>query len=452
MPLQQVPGTPTQSHAIPPTILHPPHPSAPQPPPSVTSPPPTPATSNRPTSLSANAGAFVPSKKVSIKNSSGQEVTLDTLKRAPPSAVPPVPSSPAPVKKDIKRPPVRIESQEQKEKRLAEERAKDEGSEGKSKSSDSLIRANEVAARREIEEQERRKAEEHRAKEEAERAEKERKAAEERAALEEKERKEAEERAVREEQERKEAEELAAKEARDKEEREKERVRLEEARIQREVEEKAEKERAEQERLRKLQEEEEARAKEAERQRKEEEERLKVIEASENANALRDEAEPDSSLPEEGEIEEVSQPTTATTSELAAADKSSTASRPSSSPSPAPHVPAESSSKSSEKETLRIDTTLPPSPEHPRKRPGPLNLQTTINTNVAPPLPSALANARHIEDINRITYPQGIKSPKLELNVNTQKGKFLYVFEIYAIVRLVLSTLLAMIATSYCSS
>jgi hypothetical protein len=39
-------------------------------------------------------------------------------------------------------------------------------------------------------------------------------------------------------------------------------------------------------------------------------------------------------------------------------------------------------------------------------------------------LPSALATARHIKDINRITYPEGIKSPKVELNVNTQKGKF----------------------------
>lgn len=45
---------------------------------------------------------------------------------------------------------------------------------------------------------------------------------------------------------------------------------------------------------------------------------------------------------------------------------------------------------------------------------------------MALPLPSVLATARHIEDINSITYPQGIKSPKLELNVNIQKGKFRY--------------------------
>ena len=49
------------------------------------------------------------------------------------------------------------------------------------------------------------------------------------------------------------------------------------------------------------------------------------------------------------------------------------------------------------------------------------------------PLPSALATARHIEDINSITYPQGIKGPKLELNVNIQKGKSRYTFQTYAI-------------------
>jgi translation initiation factor 4G len=408
---------------------HPPHPSAPQPPPTVTSPPSTPSAANRSTSLSANAGAFVPAKKVSIKNASGQEVTLDTLKRAPPPpTIPPHPPSPASVKKDIKRQPIRIESQEQKEKRLAEERAKEGEGGDKSKSSDALVRANEAAARRELEEQERRKEQERKAKEEAERAEKERKEAEERAILE-KERREAEERAAREEQERREAEERAAKEAREKEEQEKERVRLEEARV---AEEKAEKERVERERLRKLQEEEEARAKEAERQRKEEEDKLKVVEASEIVHSLPDDAEEStSSLPEEGEVEdEASRPATTATKELASANKSAAAPQPPPSLQLAPHIPQELPVKSVEKEPLRIDTTLPQSPEHQRRRPGPLNLQTTINSTIAPPLPSALATARHIEDINRITYPQGIKSPKLELNVNTQKGKFRYDFEI----------------------
>ena len=411
IPLQQVPGTPTQSHAIPP-IHHPPHPSAPHPPPAVTSPPPTPSASNRPTSLSANAGAFVPGKKISIKNPSGQEVNIDTLKRAPPPAVPnapAVPSSPSSVKKDIKR-PIRIESQEQKEKRLAEEKARESESEDKNQTSDTFAKANEDAARRQIEERELRKAEERKLKEEAELAEKERKEAEERAAREERERKEAEERAAREEQERKEAEERAAREAREAEERETERLRLEEARAQRDAEEKVQRERAEQERLRKLKEEEDA--KEAAEQRlKAEEEAVRAVQAAEAARALVADvdAEPDS-LPEEGEIEDDSQPAAA---EETPPSKTASVLPPATVPT---DLPAKSSS-------LRIDTTLP-SPETQRRRPGPLNLQTAITSNIAPALPSALATARHIEDINRITYPEGIKSPKVELNVNTQNGKF----------------------------
>lgn len=415
LPLQQVPGTPSQSHAMPP-IHPPPHPSVPHPPPSVTSPPPTPsAPPTRPTSLSANAGAFVPGKKISIKNQSGQEISVESLKRTPPAAAAVPPSPPPPIKKDLRRQPIRIESQEQKERRIAEERAKDGESQEKSRPSEASVRANEDAARREIEEHERREAEERKAKEEAERTEKERKEAEERAALEEKERKEAEERAVRQEAERKEAEARAAREAREKEEHEKERLRLEEeARALREALEIAEKERAEQGRLRKLQEEEEARAREeAEQQRKAEEDAVEASADAEDAERT--------SLPEEGEVEDgVSQPAVVP-EELSSTNKGA----PALSSSPAPHVLVELPAMPSEKETLRIDTSLP-SPEHQRKRPGPLNLQATINTNVVPPLPSALATARHIEDINRITYPQGIKSPRLELNVNTQKGKFRY--------------------------
>jgi translation initiation factor 4G len=156
--LQQVPGTPTpsQSHPIPPTGMHhPPYPSGPPPAPFTTSPPSTPSTANLSTSLSANAGAFVPAKKVSIKNASGQEVTLDTLKRAPPPTIPPHPPSPASVNEDIRRQPIRIESQEQKEKRFAEERANEGKSDDKSKSSDTLVRANDVTSRCEVEEQER---------------------------------------------------------------------------------------------------------------------------------------------------------------------------------------------------------------------------------------------------------------------------------------------------------
>ena len=127
---------------------HPPHPSAPQPTPSVTCFPSTPSTANGFTSLSANT------KEVSNKNASRQEVTLDTLKRAPLTTIPPRPHSLTSVKTDIKRQSIWIESQEQKAKGLAEERAKEGESDNKSKSSDALVRANEAAARREVERQE----------------------------------------------------------------------------------------------------------------------------------------------------------------------------------------------------------------------------------------------------------------------------------------------------------
>ncbi|KAH9047388.1 eukaryotic translation initiation factor 4G1-domain-containing protein [Lactarius hengduanensis] len=52
--------------------------------------------------------------------------------------------------------------------------------------------------------------------------------------------------------------------------------------------------------------------------------------------------------------------------------------------------------------------------------------QSTSTSTTPRALPSALATARHIEDLNRITYPEGIKSPKVELNVNAQDGKFRY--------------------------
>jgi len=442
-PTQPVPTT--QPQAILP-IHHPHQPSASQPYPSVISTPYSPSTANQSTPFSANASAFVPAKKVSIKNASGQEVTLDTLKRraqpAPaPALVPPLPPSPASVEKDSKWNPIRIESQEQKEKRLVEESTKEGESEDKTEPSDSLIRANEAAARREIEEQERHEAEERKAREEAERAEKERKEAEERAVLE-KERREAEERAAQEEKERREAEERAAKEAREKEEQEKERVRLEEeARVQREADEKAEKERVERERVCKLREEEACAKEEAERQLKAEEDKVKAVETSENTHYLPDDAEefPSSlpSLPEEGEVEvDVSQPATTATEEPASASKSAADLQPPPSTPPAPQIPAE---LSVEKEPLRIDSSLPPSPEQPQKRPGPLDFQTTTETDIAPLLPSALATARPIEDINRITYPQGINKPQLEFSVNTQEGKFLYVFKVYVIAPLILN-------------
>ncbi|KAL0578928.1 hypothetical protein V5O48_003076 [Marasmius crinis-equi] len=47
-------------------------------------------------------------------------------------------------------------------------------------------------------------------------------------------------------------------------------------------------------------------------------------------------------------------------------------------------------------------------------------------SNGPQPLPSALSTARMIDDLGRVTYPEGVMSPKVELNVNAQSGKFRY--------------------------
>ncbi|KAK7472405.1 hypothetical protein VKT23_000519 [Stygiomarasmius scandens] len=46
--------------------------------------------------------------------------------------------------------------------------------------------------------------------------------------------------------------------------------------------------------------------------------------------------------------------------------------------------------------------------------------------NVPAPLPSALATARIIDDLGRVPYPEGVKSPSVELNANAKDGKFRY--------------------------
>jgi translation initiation factor 4G len=84
--------------------------------------------------------------------------------------------------------------------------------------------------------------------------------------------------------------------------------------------------------------------------------------------------------------------------------------------------------KTKDKENLRIDTAAitPPPSELPRRRPGPLNLSTSKN-DISPSLPSALATARVIDDLGRVPYPEGVKSPKVELNINARDGKFRYI-------------------------
>ena len=144
---------------------------------------------------------------------------------------------------------------------------------------------------------------------------------------------------------------------------------------------------AEEERIRKEKEEEERKAAEAEKLRlaKEAEERRVKEEEKKVAAKLAEEQKP-----EEGEIIE-----------------SPTSEEP----------PKEVREVFSRKEGLKIDTAIT------KARPGPLDLSGATK-NVAAAPPSALATARIIEDLGHISYPEGVISPKPELNVNSKKGKF----------------------------
>ncbi|KAI0776258.1 hypothetical protein BD413DRAFT_470231 [Trametes elegans] len=330
------PGTPTMTPAIPPNA----HPSHPTPSPhmhtsslsSISSTPSTPASSSAPggglSRLNSNASSFTP-KRVVIKSESGQEVDLERFKKqAPAVSSPIVPSSPA--RRTV---PVRIETEEAKRKRLAEE---------------------EAAKRKEKEAQENAK-------------------------------KEAEEKARREEEARRKKEEEEARkqkeeeERRRKEEEEKQRKEEEEKARQREAEEKQRQEREAEERTRK---------EEEDRKRKEEEARAAQEKAS---------SEPKPEPSEEGEVQEAEQDEAAK---------------------------EEAKDKVSDKAPLRIDTSL--TSTDGKRRPGRLDLSSTKSNGIPAPLPSALATARIIEDIGSIEYPEGIKSPKPELNVNAKQGKFRY--------------------------
>lgn len=167
-----------------------------------------------------------------------------------------------------------------------------------------------------------------------------------------------------------------------------------------------EKERQEEER-RKKEEEEQARqeaekAKEEEEQRRDEEERLKA-EEEKVATTNESLSSATGAEPEEGELDEPE----ARSAEGKKASETE-----------------EAEEKSQDKGVLRINTALA-SPETPRKRhPGPLDLSSTRTQAIAQPLPSALATARIIEDLGSVSYPEGIRSPKIELNVNAKHGKF----------------------------
>ncbi|KAI9568879.1 armadillo-type protein [Boletus coccyginus] len=61
----------------------------------------------------------------------------------------------------------------------------------------------------------------------------------------------------------------------------------------------------------------------------------------------------------------------------------------------------------------------------PRRRPGPLDINAAKRDMSTPPL-SALATARNIERLQDIEYPEGIRSPKEDLNKDAKDGKFRY--------------------------
>ncbi|KIJ15597.1 hypothetical protein PAXINDRAFT_169050 [Paxillus involutus ATCC 200175] len=230
----------------------------------------------------------------------------------------------------------------------------------------------------------------------------------------EQEKKEAAERAEREEHERKRKEEEEAKrkeeeEVKRREEEEKERLRQEEEekeRLRKEEDEqkrKIEEARLEEER-KKAQEEKELAEREAEeRQQKDALEREAAQLEAEEAEDIIESPVEECREPEEGEVIE--------NGELAE-----------------PHVNGDSVSKpaKSQKEVLRIDTSsMPPPLEIPRRRPGPLDISAAKRDNSAAPL-SALATAKNIERLQDVEYPDGVKSPREDLNKDAKDGKFRY--------------------------
>jgi translation initiation factor 4G len=88
-----------------------------------------------------------------------------------------------------------------------------------------------------------------------------------------------------------------------------------------------------------------------------------------------------------------------------------------------PAVDQDIKAKAANKEILRMDTgvTLP---VRTKRRPAPLDLSKMASSSIPAPLLSALSTARVIKDLGCVPYPEGVKSPSIELNVNAQKGKF----------------------------
>ncbi|PPQ63016.1 hypothetical protein CVT24_005962 [Panaeolus cyanescens] len=384
----QAPGTPTlapahvnPAHPHPPVMSHPSNSLG-----GVTSPPPTPSSSSIPPRLNATTNAFVPrATKVTLKSEDGTETTIEKLKgnlHTPSSSHAPLPAQGGSVYRQAspgtpnRRPvSIRMETEEQRNARLAAEEKEAEKERLKTQAEEKK-KKEEVERKKRDEEEKKKKeeeAEQARLKKiEDEKKEKERLKKEE----EEKKRKEEEEA----ERKRKEAEEEAKRQ-------EEEAKRLAEEKAKKEEEERLLKEKQEQEKA------EQAKREEEERLRREQEEKERAEKEKEKEASAKAEAAAKTAATEEGEVAEEPKSVVA-------------------------------DGKASLKEGLRIDTTAAATPSQ-RPRPGPLDLSIAKTNRDAAPQ-SALATARIISDINAISYPEGVSSPRPDLNQNVKDGRFRY--------------------------
>ncbi|KAI6106519.1 armadillo-type protein [Pisolithus croceorrhizus] len=364
------PGTPSMAHAVP----HSPH--TPQPPPPLAhqpstgvgmSPPPsTPSASTVPggRSLNTNATTFVPTSTRSHKITIKSEDGKEVKLESLKKPSPQPSTTPIPPSSPI------ATSRRTPSVRIESEEAK---------------RKREEQARLEQEKQE--------AEERAKQEEEERKRKEEEAA---KRREEEEEERKRKEKE--EEEERARKE-------EEEKIRQEEERKRREEEERLEEERRIEERLREEKEREERERREREQAELEEKER-----AEREAERQRQE-EAEAETRKDGDIVESPIQESLEIEEGEVVENGEVFEH---------QINGASNLSKSQKESLRIDTS-----EVARRRPGPLDINAAKQDSSAPPL-SALLTARNIDRLDEVEYPEGIRSPKTELNQNAKDGKFRY--------------------------
>ncbi|KIY68094.1 hypothetical protein CYLTODRAFT_421949 [Cylindrobasidium torrendii FP15055 ss-10] len=355
------PGTPTPAPATPAQHTSPPPQLSHTPSGSISSPPSTPSSLNRPPAFNAAARDFVPRQNkvsVSLKSVDGREISLAALNANKAHASPaPVahalPSAAAAVPPSPSRRAVRMESVEERSKRLEQERLAKEASDAAAEKQKAEKERLEKEAKEKEEREQKAKADKEKAEKEA-------------AELKERQEKEAAELKL------KEAAELKAKE---------------------EAEAKA-KEEAQKAAELKAKEEAELKAKEeADRKAKEDEEKAKADsdarQAEEEASAKEaDAAKAPAAEIEDGEVVE-------TKTEL----------------------------KADKKELPKIDTS---SQDFTRRRPGPLDLTSANRPGISPALPSALATAKRLESLDAANYPEGIKSPAIELNAGSTDGKFRY--------------------------